>query len=153
DVRRFGRNVELRAHELGSRLPELRNAGRRAIVRLVVANRFHAARARAGRAVERAVADLELHDVLALSLQRSGQGQDGESGFDAQGTSEFTQLCGHGRTLLGFKKGRTRGPFRPAVLRRRRGRTGRAAYHAVPRRLPVAFFPLLISLERARHNV
>ena len=57
-------------HELRRRLPELGNPGRRAIVRLVVLDRVDAAGPRRRGAVERAVADLELDDVLALGLER-----------------------------------------------------------------------------------
>ncbi len=49
---------------------ELRQAGRRAVVRLVLLDGVDAGRTRRGRAVERAVADLELDDVLARGLQR-----------------------------------------------------------------------------------
>ena len=95
----LGRNVELLAHELGGRRAKLRHAGRRAVVRLVVLDRLHAARPRRRRAVERAVADLELDDVLAGRLQRARHREHGESRLDGQRASKITELCGHGAPL------------------------------------------------------
>ena len=76
------------AHELGGRRAELGKARRRAVVRLVVLDGLDAAGARRGRAVERAVADLQLDDVLACGLQRSGDGQHGEGRFDGERAGE-----------------------------------------------------------------
>ena len=95
DVARLGRDVELLAHELGGRRAKLGHARRRAIVRLVVLDRLHAAGPRRRRAVERAVADLELDDVLAGGLQRARHREHGESRLDGQRAGKITELCGH----------------------------------------------------------
>jgi hypothetical protein len=71
-------------------------------VRLVILDRLHPARARGRCAVERAVADLELDDVLAGRFERSRHAEHGERGFYHQGASEITQLRGHERTFIGL---------------------------------------------------
>src|SRR5690606_39084802 len=81
------------------RAPELRNSGRRAVVRLVRANRGDAAFARGRGAVERAVADLELDHVLAGGLQRLGHGEHREGRLHGERARELTELYGHGHTL------------------------------------------------------
>jgi hypothetical protein len=58
-------------------------------------------RARRG-AVERAVADLELDDVLASRFERSRHAEHGERGFYRQGAGEITQLRGHESTFTGW---------------------------------------------------
>src|SRR5690606_12481665 len=58
-------------------------------------DRFDAAGTRARGAVERAVADLELYDVLAFRLQRLRDTEHGERGFDGERASEFAELYGH----------------------------------------------------------
>ncbi len=97
----LSRDAELRSRRIRGRLAELGKAGRRAVVRLVVLDRVDAGGLRGRRAGERAVADLELDDVLALGLQRPGHAEHGERGFDCQRSSEVAQLCGHGCTFIG----------------------------------------------------
>ena len=114
DVARLGRDVELLAHELRGRRAKLGDAGRRAIVRLVVLDRLHAAGPCRCRAVERAVADLELDDVLAGRLERARHCEHGESRLDGQRAGKITELCGHGaplefeRRMVGLGRARCR---------------------------------------------
>ena len=121
----LGRDAELLAHELGGRLAELGNARRRAVVRLVVLDRLHAAGPRRRRAVERAVADLELDDVLAGGLQRARHREHGESRLDGQRAGKITELCGHGAPLE-FERSMVGSAVRVVVLRARPSRRRRA---------------------------
>ena len=84
DVARLGRDGEFLADELRRRRAKLGDTRRRTVVRLVVLDRLHAARACRCRAVERAVADLELDDVLAGRLESARHCEDGERRLDGQ---------------------------------------------------------------------
>ena len=95
DVLRAGGNAELLAHERRRRLAKRRQAGRRTVVRLVLLDRLLAGRLGRRRALERAVADLELDDVLALRLECLGHGQDGERRFDVQVLRKLAECDRH----------------------------------------------------------
>ena len=64
-------------------------------MRLVLLNRTDARRFRAERAVERAVANLQLDDVLSLSLQRLRHGKHRERGFDCERLSKLAKSDRH----------------------------------------------------------
>src|SRR5690606_2746770 len=95
DILRLRRHVELAAHEGRRRLAKLHDAGRRAVVRLVLLDRADARGPRARRAVEGAVADLELDDILAPRLQGLRDAQNGECRLDRQGASELAETYCH----------------------------------------------------------
>ena len=90
------------------RLAELGDARRRAVVRLVVLDRLDAAGSRRCRAVERAVADLQLDDVLACGLQELRDREHGERRLDGQRAGKLTELCGHDAPLGCERSGRAR---------------------------------------------
>src|SRR5690606_8017282 len=95
DILRLRRPAELAADERRRGLAELRDAGRRAIVGLVLLDRADAMGPRARRAIERAVADLELDDVLALRLQGLRNPQAGACRLDRQRASEPAEAYRH----------------------------------------------------------
>ena len=69
-------------------LAELRQAERRAVVRLPVVDRLRAGREGRLRAREGAVADLQLDDVLARRLEVLGDGEHVEGGLGGQAAGE-----------------------------------------------------------------
>jgi hypothetical protein len=71
------------------------SAGMSNSLRLVVLDRLQAARTCRRSAVERAIADLELDDVLALGFELFRQAEHRERGFYGKGAGEITQLRGH----------------------------------------------------------
>src|SRR5690606_32026134 len=124
DVLGLGRHIELAAHERRGGFPELGYSGRRAVMRLVLLDRTNAEGLRARRAVERAVADLELDDILASSLQRLGDAEHGERRLDRQRSSELAELYRHVVLLRISYRGR---PRRGSTLRCRAARRARPA--------------------------
>ena len=87
-------------------LPQIRQSGRRSIMRPAFAKRIHACIDHVRRRIEVGLADLQMNDVLALTLQRARFVQYLERGFGAQarhaaGELQFV-LRGslHGRQIL-----------------------------------------------------
>ena len=95
DVLGLGRDAELALHEAGRRLAELGDARRWTVVRLVLLIAWTPAALADGRAVERAVADFQLDDVLPRRFQGLGDGQHGKGRLDRQGTRKLAELSCH----------------------------------------------------------
>ncbi len=85
----LGRDAELAFDEAGGCLAELGDAGGRAIVRLVVLDGLDARRLGRCRAVEGAVADFQLDDVLSGRFETLGDGQHGERRLDGERTGKL----------------------------------------------------------------
>ena len=79
---------------LGRGLPELHDAERRAVPAVAVADGLHARLDGFRRGRKRAVADLELDDVLARGHETLGDGEDAEGAFDADGRGELAEMSG-----------------------------------------------------------
>ena len=102
----------------GDRLAEARQAERRAVVRLAVVDGLDAGLEGVRGAGERAVADLQLDDVLALGLEPLGDGQHVEGGFGGQAAGEGGQgRSAHGGLVGREKKKAGRGPCPATRLR------------------------------------
>ena len=100
DVVRFGRYLEFLADKTRRRRAKTGNSERRAVVRLVPFNGGDAGRLGRSRAVERAVANLELNDILALSLELFSESKNGKGGFYGKRLSKSAQRGGHGVVSL-----------------------------------------------------
>ena len=91
DILGAGLDAELLADPGGGDLPQLGEAEARPVAGLIPLDRQQAGRLGVGRAGERAVADLQLDNVLPLRLQATGQGQDGEGRLGGQVAGEGAQ--------------------------------------------------------------
>src|SRR5207245_1494041 len=79
-----GRDSEFFPHEFRGFFAKRREAGRRAVMRLILANRLLAGGFRRGCTLKWAIADFEFDNILPLALEGPGDSQDCERRFNIQ---------------------------------------------------------------------
>src|SRR5262249_17879795 len=90
------RHAELAEIALGDGLAKARQAQRGAVVRVLLVDRPDAGQRGVSRSGERAVADLQLDDVLALGLEALGDGEDVKGGLGGEVAGEVAEADGGG---------------------------------------------------------